>query len=136
PERAARTAVQGVALGLGLGVLLGAAAAVLAPRILRLLGASDAVLAAGTGYARVTLGGSVVILLLFLINGVFRGAGDAIYSMRVLWTANLINLVLDPCFIFGLGFFPKLGVTGAAVATTTGRGLGVVLQLWFLARGR
>jgi putative MATE family efflux protein len=126
-ERAARTAVQAIALGV--------VGALLAPRLLAFMGAGSDVVASGARFMAVMLGGNVVIVLLFLINAIFRGAGDATVAMRVLWFANVCNLILDPCLIFGLGPFPALGVTGAAVATTTGRGLAVVLQLAILARG-
>ena len=125
-EGAARTAVQGIALGVLIAAVLGVVGAVFAPNLLRLMGASDSVIASGSGFTRVMLGGNASVLLLFLINGIFRGAGDAALAMRTLWLANAINILLGPCLIFGLGPFPELGVIGAAIATTTGRGVGVL----------
>ena len=135
PEGAAAGAVQSIALGLTLSIIVGISGIVFAPQLLRVMGASDSVVSIGSLYTRTLLGGSVTIFLLFLINGVFRGAGDPALAMRVLWFANGLNMVLDPCLINGWGPFPHLKVLGAAVATTTGRGLGVALQFFFLLNG-
>ena len=135
-DGAAVTAVQGIGMAAVLSILIGIAGAHYATRLLQLMDAPPDVVLAGSGYTRVLLGGNVVVMLLFLINGVFRGAGDAAVAMRTLWLANIINMALDPCFIYGLAFFPKMGATGAAVATTIGRSTGVLYQLWTLTNGR
>lgn len=132
---AARAAVQAMALGVVLSLVLGVAGAIWAGELLRLMGASHATVAAGAGYTRVMYAGMASILLLFINNAIYRGAGDAAAAMRSLWLANAVNLVLDPCLIFGLGPFPELGLTGAAVATTVGRSTGVLYQLWGFTRG-
>ena len=136
PDGASLATVQAIGIGVLVAIALGATGAWLAPSLLGLMQASPGTIRIGSSYARIVLGGNACIMLLFLINGVFRGSGDAALAMRTLWIANLINLALDPCFIFGLAFFPKLGVTGAAVATTTGRSIGVIYQFSVLFGGR
>jgi putative MATE family efflux protein len=135
-DGAARAATQGIALGVLVSVSLGVTGVLLAPRLLGVMGASPGVLAIGTTYARVMFGGNATIVLLFLVNSIFRGAGDAAIAMRVLWFANAINILLGPCLIFGLGPFPALGVKGAAIATNIGRGAGALFALSRLFGGR
>ena len=135
PEDAAIAGVQAVVLGLAISAAIGIPAGIFAPQLLGLMGASPAIITTGSGYARIALGGCGAILMLFLNNAIFRGAGDAAIAMRLLWVSNIINLVLDPCLIFGLGPFPRMGVTGAALATLTGRSIGVLYQLYRLMKG-
>jgi putative MATE family efflux protein len=135
PRAAAVAAVQAIALGLAVSVVIGVPCLLYAPQLLRMMGGSPEIVAVGTNYTRIALGGSGVVLMLFLNNAIFRGAGDAAIAMRLLWVSNIINLVLDPCLIFGLGPFPRLGVTGAALSTFTGRSIGVAYQFYRLLHG-
>jgi putative MATE family efflux protein len=135
PEHAAIAGVQAVGVGLAISLALGIPAGIYAPELLRAMGASPEIVASGSGYARIALGGCGAIIMLFLNNAIFRGAGDAAIAMRLLWVSNIINLVLDPCLIFGLGPFPRMGVTGAALATFTGRSIGVLYQFYRLLKG-
>ena len=135
PDGASRAAAQSILLGVLVAALIALLAAPRAPGLLRLMGASPEVIQSGGMFTRIMLGGNVTVVLLFLINAVFRGAGDAAIAMRVLWFGNLLNIALGPCFIFGLGPFPELGVAGAAVATNIGRGSAVVYQVVTLVRG-
>lgn len=133
PGEAAAAAVQAILLGILLAVPIAIVGGLFAPDLLRLMGADPSVVAAGTSFTRIMFAGNGAILLLFLINAIFRGAGDAAVAMRCLWIANLVNLILDPLLIFGIGPFPEMGIAGAAVATTVGRGIGVLYQLYRLA---
>jgi len=135
-HRAARcVAAQTLWLALGASLVIGVAGIVHGERILRAMGASEGVVATGGAqYMRIMLGGSATIVFVFMINAIFRGAGNAVVAMRALWIANGVNLVLDPLLIFGVGPFPELGVAGAAVATNTGRAIGVIYQLVCLSR--
>jgi putative MATE family efflux protein len=135
PEGASVAGVQAVILGLAISLVVGVPGFVYAPELLKLMGASPDIVATGSGYARIALGGCGAVMMLFLNNAIFRGAGDAAIAMRLLWISNIINLILDPCLIFGLGPFPRLGVTGAALATFIGRSIGVLYQFYRLARG-
>lgn len=136
PEGASNTAFQAIMTGFVISLIIGIAGAVSAQNILRLMGASEQIVENLSGYARIMLGGNVVVMMLFIINAIFRSSGDAAVAMKVLWLGNIINIILDPLLIFGLGPFPKLGVTGAAVATTIGRGIAVLVQFWLLFSGK
>ena len=134
-EGAVRAATSALAVGVIAGVAIGVPCLFLGPRLLGLMGASPEVVEQGGTYTRLILGLNVVVMLIHLGNGIFRGAGDAALAMRTLALANGINIVLDPCLILGLGPFPELGLTGAAVATLIGRSTGVAYQIWMLRRG-
>lgn len=137
-EGAAQAAAQILMLGLATSVGLGLVFGIFAADILELMGASPAAVTLGTNYARLMFGANVTVFLIFIINAIFRGAGDPVLAMRTLMLANAVNIPLAPCLIFGWGPFPELGVIGAAIATNIARGIGLLYQLWHLIghRGR
>ena len=134
-EKAGISAVQSIFLAILISLPFSIAGIFYSKELLALMGADEWVLEHGYSYMQWMLGGNAIIMLLFIINAIFRGAGDAAIAMRVLWIANGINIVLDPVLIFGWGPFPQLGIEGAAIATNIGRGVGVLTQLWFLFKG-
>jgi putative MATE family efflux protein len=135
PQEASVQAVQAIITALAISFLIAIPGLFYAKDLLRLMGASETVLEHYSGYATIMLGGNAIVMLLFVCNAVFRGAGDAATAMRVLWIGNLLNVILDPLLIFGWGPIPSLGIEGAAIATTIGRGVAVIYQLYVLIRG-
>jgi len=131
----AQAAVQALVLALAIGLLFGAVGVTHSRDLLELMGGDSAVVELGASYAQVTLGSAPIVILLMVFGAVFRGAGEANHAMRALWLANGLNIILDPCLIFGLGPFPELGLLGAGVATTIGRSVGVLYFLFQLLRG-
>jgi putative MATE family efflux protein len=132
PEGAAHAGAQAIILGAVVTIIISITGVVFAKDILRVMKAAPDVIEEGVVFTRIMLGGSLVIILLFLINGIFRGAGDAAIAMRSLWIASGINIFLCPMLINGYGPFPELGLKGAAIATTIGRGIGVLYQCYHL----
>lgn len=135
PDGAAKATTHSLYLGLLTAVVLGVVGVIFATDFLRLMGAEERVIAEGKNFTRIMLGGNFVVVFLFLLNAIFRGAGDAAIAMRVLWLANILNMILAPCFVFGFWIFPQLGVTGAAVGTSIGRGCGVLFAAYYLFHG-
>ncbi len=132
---ASKAGMQAISVSLAITLLVSIPGYIYAADILRLMGAEEEAVAMGTVYTRIVMAGSLVIMLLFLINGIFRGAGDAMMAMKSLWIANICNIILCPVLIRGFGPIPELGIMGAALATTIGRGIGVAYQLYHLFNG-
>ncbi|RYF14864.1 MAG: MATE family efflux transporter, partial [Flavobacteriales bacterium] len=135
PEAAAKAGMQTIALALSIVLLISIAGLIFAKDILLLMGASETTANEGKTFIQIMMGTSVVIMLLFLINGIFRGAGNAAIAMQSLWLANIINIILCPILIRGFGPIPAMGLTGTALATAIGRGTGVLYQIYHLAKG-
>lgn len=136
PVDAAKAGMQTISIALIINILIGGAGFYFASDILKIMGATAETIRMGVNYTRIMMGETIIIVLLFLINGIFRGAGNAAIAMRSLWIANIANIILCPLLVNGLGLFPGLGVTGAAIATTIGRGIGVCYQVYHLFNGR
>ncbi|WP_111669959.1 MATE family efflux transporter [Algoriphagus litoralis] len=135
-EEAGNATFQLLVVGMTISVLLGLGGWIFAADLLRLMGAEEAVVQSGANYAKIVFAGNTAIMLLFLINGAFRGAGQAHLAMRSLWIANGLNIVLDPLLIFGIGSWAGFGLDGAAIATTFGRSMGVLYQFYHLFNGK
>lgn len=136
PVAAAKAGMQAIVIAVTINTVISILGFIFAKEILLLMGASEEAAAYGVNFTRIMMGGSLCIMLLFLINGIFRGAGNAAIAMKSLWIANICNIILCPILINGFGPIPAFGLTGAAIATTTGRSLGVVYQLYHLFRGK
>ena len=136
PEAAAKAGVQAILIAVFFNLIISVLGVIYASDILMLMGASAETAAHGTHFTQIMMGGSVIIVLLFLINGIFRGAGNAAIAMKSLWIANIANIILCPILINGFGPIPAFGLTGAAIATTIGRSMGVAYQIWHLVNGK
>jgi putative MATE family efflux protein len=134
-KKAAQTSAQAIVTGVFASLLIAVPGIIYAEDLLLMMGTEAQIASEMSGYTKIMLGGNAIIMLLFIINAIFRSSGDAALSLRVLFLANLLNIILDPCLIFGLGPFPELGVEGAAIATNIGRGIAVVFQFYLLFRG-
>ncbi len=135
PEGASSAAMQSIVLAVIVSLILAIPGIFFSKELLKLMGATNAIVNEYSIYTSLIIGGNIVVMLLFVINAIFRSAGDAALSMKILWTANLVNIALDPILIFGLGPIPALGIKGAAIASLTGRGFAVLIQFYLLYKG-
>jgi putative MATE family efflux protein len=136
PGKAAKAAFQAIITGIIVSMFIAVPGVLFASDLLALMGGTEQMITEYSDYTRIMLGANGVIMMLFIINAIFRSSGDAAISMRVLWIANIINIILDPMLIFGYGPFPELGIAGAATATTIGRGIAVIYQFYLLSSGK